>query len=340
MYLSAERHILKESVLPSTSHSTPGTGINHLSRGRISSHSRALSQPCRMPSTQTILGRGCGHADAGLYTGMSQLNPKSPPEPAQSTTLPASLNASLLSPPPYPQQSPEPAPWSLTTRSSEADVNHVENPPIPATLTPHFLENQYIHAPFSESPGFSTATLRSWFPTADVTDMEPPLSSHTQGDSFAFLRYPGSLSQAAGHDTPTPQSTPPTSPESQPTQEHPTGKRHRHSVPKDPRAAKRLRTQRQGDDENLEALYKLLVPKSAGVVQKKDRLGMSTSPSFLLLPDGDDDDRVIVSTSLCEKVDADRRRFRTAINDLRADERLSVHFTLAAKRAHGKFLSL
>jgi hypothetical protein len=53
-------------------------------------------------------------------------------------------------------------------------------------------------------------------------------------------------------------------------------------VPKDPRAAKRLRSQRQGDDENLEALYKLLVPRNAGVVQKKDRLGMSTSPLFLL----------------------------------------------------------
>ncbi|KAF8495809.1 hypothetical protein F5888DRAFT_1635487, partial [Russula emetica] len=67
----------------------------------------------------------------------------------------------------------------------------------------------------------------------------------------------------------------PASPDSQPTEQHPTGKRRRLSVPKDPRAAaKRLRTQRQGDDENLEALYKLLVPRGAGVVQKKDRLSM------------------------------------------------------------------
>lgn len=250
-----------------------------------------------MPSTQSSLGRGCGHADAGLYAGLSQLNLKSPPEPAQSTTLPVSFNSSLLSPPPYPQRSPEPAPWSSTTRSSGADANRAENAQIPTTLTSHFLEeNQYIHAPFPGSPGFSPATSSTWFPTADFTDIQPPLSSHTQGDSSFFLRYPGLLSQAAGHDdTPTQQTTPPTSPDSQSTQEHPTGKRRRHYVPKDPRAAKRLRTQRQGDDENLEALYKLLVPKSAGAVQKKDRLGMSTSPfipAFLL--DDDDDHRVFV----------------------------------------------
>ena len=152
--------------------------------------------------------------------------------------------------------------------------------------------------------------------------------------------YPGALSQAAGL-TPTQQATPPASPDSQSTEQHPTGKRRRLSVPKDPRAAKRLRSQRQGDDENLEALYRLLVPRSAGVVQKKDRLGMSTSPLFLLLPDDDDDDRVfvvIVSSPLCEKVDADPRRLKTAIKDLGADERLSVHFTLAAGRAHGEFL--
>jgi hypothetical protein len=194
--------------------------------------------------------------------------------------------------------------------------------------------------------------------------MEPSLSSHTvtQDDSLAFLNlssssgmqvdvvaatlsagpeYPGALSQAVGH-TPTQQATPPASPESQSTEQHSTGKRRRLSVPKDPRAAKRLRSQRQGDDENLEALYNLLVPRSAGVVQKKDRLGMSTSPLFLLLPDDDDDDRVfvaIVSSPLCEKVDADPRWSKTTINDIRADERLSVHFTLAAGRAHGEFLT-
>jgi hypothetical protein len=143
--------------------------------------------------------------------------------------------------------------------------------------------------------------------------MEPTLSPHTQDDSLAFLNlspsgmhvdlvtaelsarlgYPDALSRVAGH-TPTQQATPPASPESQLTEQHPTGKRRRLSVPKDPRAAKRLRSQRQGDDENLEALYELLVPRSAGTVQKKDRLGMSTSSLFLLLLDGDDDDRAFV----------------------------------------------
>jgi hypothetical protein len=249
-----------------------------------------------MPSTQTILGGGCGHADAGLYTGTPQLILKSPSEPAQSTPLPVSLNASLLSPPFHPQHSPEPAPWSLGTRSSEADANNVKNLQIPMILTPHFLENQSIHSPFLEHPGFSPATSSTRLPTAEFTDMEASLSSHTHDSSLAFLNmssgmqvdfvtatvsagpgYHGTLSQAAGH-TPSQQATPPASPDSQSTEQHPTGKKRRLSVPKDPRAAKRLRSQRQGDDENLEALYKLLVPRSAGVVQKKDRLGMSTSP--------------------------------------------------------------
>jgi hypothetical protein len=209
-------------------------------------------------------------------------------------------------------------------------------------------------------PGFSPASSSTQFSTADYTDMEPPLSSHTQDDSgfmnlsspsgmqvdlvttpmSAGPEYSGALSQAAS-PTPTQQATPPASPDSQTTEQHPTSKRRRHSVPKDPRAAKRLRTQRQGDDENLEALYKLLVPRSAGVVQKKDRLNMSTSLLFLFLPDEDDDDRVfvvIVSSPLCEEVDGDPRRFKIAINDLRADERLSINFTLAAWGAHGEFL--
>jgi hypothetical protein len=280
----------------------PSARINPPYQGRTSSHSRALSQPCPMPSTQTILGGGCGRVDAGLYAGMPQLILKSSSEPAQSTPLPVSLNASLLSPPSYPQRSPEPAPWSLRAHSSGADANHVENAQIPIILTTHFLENQSIHAPFHGHPGFSPVTSSTRFPTAEFTDMEPSLSSHTQDDSLAFLNlssssgmqvdlvsatlsagpgYPGAFSEVAGH-TPTQQATPPASPESQPTDQHPTGtgKRRHHSVPKDPRAAKRLRSQRQGDDENLEALYKLLVPRNAGVVQKKDRLGMSTSPLF------------------------------------------------------------
>jgi hypothetical protein len=256
-----------------------------------------------MPSTQTILGGGCIHADAGLYAGTPQLFLTSPAsEPAQSTPLPVSLNASLLSLPSHPQHSPEPAPWSLRTPSGGADASHVENAQIPVILTPHFLENQSIHSPFLEHPGFSPATSSTRFSSADFTDMELSLSSHTQDGSLDFLNlsspsgmqvdlvpttlsagpgYPGVLSQAAGH-TLTQQATPPASPESQSTEQHPTGKRRRLSVPKDPRAAKRLRSQRQGDDENLEALYKLLVPRSAGVVQKKDRLSMSTSPLFLL----------------------------------------------------------
>ena len=267
-----------------------------------------------MPSTQTIPGGGYSHASASLYAGMPQLIVKSPSKPAQSTSLPvSSFNASLLSPPSHPQQSPEPAPWSLRTRSSGDDANYVENAQMPIILTPHFLEDQSIHTPFPGHTSFSPVTSSALFPTADFTDMEPSLSSHTQDDSLDFLNlspssgmqvdlatttlsagsgYPGDISQAqAAGDTPTQQATPPASPDSQSTEQHTTGKRRRQSVPKDPRAAKRLRNQRQGDDENLEALYKLLVPRSAGVVQKKDRLGISTLPLSLPLPDDDVDDR-------------------------------------------------
>ncbi len=121
--------------------------------------------------------------------------------------------------------------------------------------------------------------------------LDPSSSSGMQADlvTSTYLdeqASSGALSQVALH-APAQQATPPTSPESH---QHSTGKRRRVSQPKDPRAAKRLRSQRQGDDENLEALYKLLVPSSAGVVQKKDRLGISTSLLKLLLPFFPDDD--------------------------------------------------
>jgi len=254
-----------------------------------------------MSSTQTVLGGGCGRAGAGSHTSVLQLTLKSASEPAQSTPLPVSLNTSLLSPPSYPQQSPEPAPWSSTRRSSGVDAYRVDNAQFPI-LTSHRLGNESTHPPFLERPDFSPATSSTPFLTAGFTDTKPAPSSHTQDGSLAFLNpssssgmqvdlatatpfagsaSPGALSQVAS-PTPTQQATPPTSPESQPTQQLLTNKRRRLSAPKDPRAAKRLRSQRQGDDENLEALYKLLVPKSSGVVQKKDRLGISTS--LLLLP--------------------------------------------------------
>jgi hypothetical protein len=223
-----------------------------------------------------------------------------PSESAQARLLPVSHDPSLLSPPSFPRQVPEPAPWRFTRRSSGVDTSHAENSQNPI-LIPHALENQS-----SLVAGYSR------FPPAGFTDVIPELSSHTQDDPLDFLNPPsssgmqvdsvtatpfpgpaspqaGALSQVSGH-APTQQATPPTSPGSQPEQQRLTGKRRRLSEPKDPRAAKRLRSQRQGDDENLEALYKLLVPSSAGVVQKKDRLGMSTSPLPLhFLDDGNED---------------------------------------------------
>ena len=111
---------------------------------------------------------------------------------------------------------------------------------------------------------------------------------------FAGPASSGAHSRLADR-APAQQATPPTSPEEQSEEQRATGKRRRLSEPKDPRAAKRLRSQRQVDEENLDALYKLLVPSSAGVVQKKDRLGISTS---LLLLSFLDDERVFLLSVL------------------------------------------
>ena len=59
-------------------------------------------------------------------------------------------------------------------------------------------------------------------------------------------------------------------------------RRKRIGNPKDPKAAQRIKNQRRLDDENIEYLYKLLVPDSEGEVPKKDRLGLSTSQSLSL----------------------------------------------------------
>jgi hypothetical protein len=237
---------------------------------------------------------------------------KPPSEPAQPRMSPVSLNTSFLAPPSFPQQVPEPAPWIFTRRSSGADASHAENM---QNLIPPALENESTpvaasYSPFPGHPGPSPSTSSELFAAAGFTDMIPEPSSHAQNDPSAFLN-PSSLSgmqvNMATASTPfaglassgthsqlasralSQQVTPPASPESQQEQERVTGKRRRLSEPKDPRAAKRLRSQRQVDEENLDALYKLLVPSSAGVVQKKDRLGLSTSLLLLSFLGGDDD---------------------------------------------------
>ena len=261
-----------------------------------------------MPQTRTVLGGGCSPANAASdpYASVPELTLKTPSESAQSRLSPVPHDKNLLSPPTFPKQVPEPAPWSFARSPSGADANCTENEQNPIQ-TPHALENQSTsvaaYSPFPEHhPGSSPAISSTLVPTAGFTDTIPEPSYHMQDDPLAFLNLPSSsdmqvdfvtampfagrespcaLSQLARH-APAQQTTPPASPESQPEQQRITGKRRRLSEPKDPKAAKRLRSQRQGDEENLEALYKLLVPNGAGAVQKKDRLGISTSS--LLLP--------------------------------------------------------
>ena len=267
-----------------------------------------------MPLTPAAQGGGCGPADAASvsYAGTPELILKSPSEPAQSRLLPVSLDTNFLAPPTFPKQVPEPAPWSFTRHSrhsSGADAGHVDNAQNPNS-TPHAPQNQptpvAAYSPFPEhhpQVGSESSSMVSVarFP-AGFPDTRPEPSYPTQYDPFAFLNLPSSSGMQvdlvtatpfAGRaspgaysrledDAPSQQATPPASPESQPEPQPITGKRRRLSEPKDPKAAKRLRSQRQGDEENLDALYKLLVPSAAGAVQKKDRLGISMSP--LLLP--------------------------------------------------------
>jgi hypothetical protein len=309
-----------------------------------------------------VLGGGCGPANAarGPYASVPELILKSPSEPAQSRLLPVPLDKSLLAPPTFPRQVPEPAPLSFTRRSSGADSSHAENArnPIP---TPHAPEDRSLpvagYSPVPEHhPGSSRAISSIRVPTAGFTDTIPEPSYHMQDDPLAFLNLlsssdihadfvtampfagrasPGALSQLA-RNAPAQQATPPASPESQPEQQRLTGKRRRLSEPKDPKAAKRLRSQRQGDEENLDALYKLLVPNGAGAVQKKDRLGISMSPlllPFLCLMIS----VVVVSSPPCAKIDTDTRWFKTTFDDLRAHEGFS-NFT--TRRVHCETLGL
>jgi hypothetical protein len=57
-----------------------------------------------------------------------------------------------------------------------------------------------------------------------------------------------------------------------------TNKRKRMNEPKDPTAARRLRRQREIDDENIKTLEDLFIPKNAEPVMKKQRLSRGTAP--------------------------------------------------------------
>ena len=70
-------------------------------------------------------------------------------------------------------------------------------------------------------------------------------------------------------------------PEAPPKKRH-TGQRKRVAKPKDPKAAKRLKNQRDSDELNMREMYRIFVPESVGDVQKKDRTATSMSSSFYL----------------------------------------------------------
>lgn len=164
-----------------------------------------------------------------------------------------------------------------------------ENQPTPSTY-PRYPE-------WSDS---SQVTLGAQHSAAGPSHMVPVPSPRTHRDSVASLyslrSSPGlqddlvaalPLPGEALDDTPvriegrdlSQQDTSSVEPEA-PQKRRRTGKRKRVPNPKDPRAAKRLQDQRHNDDECIEMLFNLIVPKDVGQVAKKDRLLLSTSQSF------------------------------------------------------------
>ncbi|KAH9986909.1 hypothetical protein BJV74DRAFT_885795 [Russula compacta] len=193
---------------------------------------------------------------------------------------------------------------SFPRRSSEPDSLRAADTER-AFLAPYAPENQSTPAtytPFFGQPSFSQASPRAQYPTAASTHNVPESSPHTQDDLLAFLDSDGSFTpscasdfqddsisvtsftQSASPGVPSElmddalsqQGTSSVPPQSQLAQtQGRSGKRKRVAHPKDPRAAERLRSQRQTDDEAIMELWRLLVPKDTAMVSKKDRLRTS-----------------------------------------------------------------
>lgn len=205
---------------------------------------------------------------------------------------------------PVPQlRAPELAPSSLTRPFSEVDDLYAQNTQV-GPLTQHALKNhwQSTQGAYTPFPDFSLATSSAQYPVAGPEYVMPGPSSHSRRDSSAslFPEDPIPLSPssglrdgfvssaalsprlastgAAGHALPQ-QATSSAVAEAR-GKRRTTGKRKRAEIPKDWRAAQRLQNQREEDNKNLDFLFKLFVPSSAGTVEtvpKKDRISLSTS---------------------------------------------------------------
>jgi hypothetical protein len=179
--------------------------------------------------------------------------------------------------------------WASQRVSALPGMSPTIMQPIPQVLHPARLgSSQFTDMIAGQSP----PTLGGSFPPVDADDYfssSPELGS--QEGSVGAATSPGSPSAIAQpyptqimvHQCPQ-QGISSLYPQSA-TMPHRIRKGKCAKQPKDLKATRRLKGQRKSDNENIEALYELFVPKDAEVRWKKDRLGTSTSqyPYFFLL---------------------------------------------------------
>ena len=261
-----------------------------------------------MPLLSGVHGGEGGSVGAGPSTGTPRSIPTVSRLPiAQVAQLTGSSDTDHLAPSDSRYRGLGLARSGAKRRFSEVDPLDAQEAPVDF-LDQHAPENQptldaYPSYPLSSSP---PTTSTAQYPTAFPADMVQGPSSLQNRESVVSLyswesfqlasssglqddlvsnatfspRYalPGAPSHSAGPALPQ-QGDSLATPEA-PRKKRRTGHRKRVVKPKDPKATKRLRDQRQSDDEHIEDLYNLFVPDSEGVVPKKDRLRMSTSKSL------------------------------------------------------------
>ncbi|KAH9043515.1 hypothetical protein EDB83DRAFT_2523812 [Lactarius deliciosus] len=284
-----------------------GTLFQH----HIPTHSPSVSQPSTMPTRTQRGRRGPTRAGASAVSpGYSRL--PSITSTMHHTPLPTPVSTPFcVQPPPILHGAPDLAHEGFTRRHSDADVLGAQGAlpwlytPIhqaaPAMCQPRCQSHPDERSSFSLAssssqglfPGFTeVGTDGSYLPDQPSTpscsqDSWVSVSSMTPSPepfSVAESDATGAPSQTAGH--PPQNDISPASPllpgtglpgettgAAKGLNNHKyarTGKRNRDAV--DKKAAKRLKGQREMDDENIAALWNLFVPKSENVGMKKDRL--------------------------------------------------------------------
>jgi hypothetical protein len=229
---------------------------------------------------------GSGPADAGSYAGVPQQSSalsKLSPTIAQPVAPPAFMDIDFhLFPPAYRQHMTLASQGFPTGRRySEADALRMANT---QNTTLPLRVHEYYSAPPTNLPlseHLNVATVPSWAQSfsAELTNMTQPSPSQPQGSPLAPTEVgsaitPDLLSWTMDHGSPEYDDSP-TSPQPENTQRG----RSRKGVkqPKDPKATNRLKHQRKSDDEIIEILYEMIVPRDAKVKWKKDRLPTSES---------------------------------------------------------------